>query len=181
MPLTAAASGLRGLSLPGLPLLAAQEHRGTGGAALTGCGQELLKLERSQKGKEEETEGRLAGSCLLLQARESLPLCVQKDPSSYSTAGQTTNVHHSGGQPSNWSYRRGREEKEKETSELGKASGSAESKSCGGCQLPLFHRGCPFFCCESTRQMERFRSGLQVQALFTKRARCKAAAAAQGL
>ncbi|XP_040981053.1 uncharacterized protein LOC115345234 isoform X3 [Aquila chrysaetos chrysaetos] len=73
-------------------------------------------------------------------------------------------------------------EKEKETSELAKASGSAESKSCGGCQLPPFHCGCPFFCRESTRQMERFRSGLQVQALFTKRARCKAAAAAaQGL
>ncbi|XP_052638131.1 uncharacterized protein LOC128139577 isoform X1 [Harpia harpyja] len=54
-------------------------------------------------------------------------------------------------------------EKEKETSELGKASGSAESKSCGGCQLPPFHCGCPFFCRESTRQMERFRSGLQVQ------------------
>ncbi|XP_052648803.1 uncharacterized protein LOC128144219 isoform X2 [Harpia harpyja] len=33
----------------------------------------------------------------------------------------------------------------------------------GGCQLPPFHRGCPFFCRESTRQMERFRSGLQVQ------------------
>ncbi|XP_040980890.1 uncharacterized protein LOC121233446 isoform X1 [Aquila chrysaetos chrysaetos] len=48
MPLKAAASGLRGLSLPGLPLLAARERRGTGGA-LTGCGQELLKLERPQK------------------------------------------------------------------------------------------------------------------------------------
>ncbi|KAM9600797.1 uncharacterized protein ACIBXB_004041 [Morphnus guianensis] len=91
MPLTAAASGLRGLSLPGLPLLAARERRGTGGA-LTGCGQKLLKLERLQKGK--EAEGRLAGSCLPLQARETLPLCVRKDPSSYSTAGQTTNVHH---------------------------------------------------------------------------------------
>ncbi|XP_040977797.1 tRNA (guanine-N(7)-)-methyltransferase-like isoform X2 [Aquila chrysaetos chrysaetos] len=81
MPLKAAASGLRGLSLPGLPLLAARERRGTGGA-LTGCGQELVKLERPQKGKEEETEGRLAGSCLPLQARESLPLRVWKDPSS---------------------------------------------------------------------------------------------------
>ncbi|XP_069626399.1 uncharacterized protein [Haliaeetus albicilla] len=50
MPLTAAASGLRGLSLPGLPLLAAREHRGTGGAR-TGCGRELLKLERPQKGQ----------------------------------------------------------------------------------------------------------------------------------
>ncbi|XP_074882835.1 uncharacterized protein LOC142030497 [Buteo buteo] len=66
MPLTAAASGSRGLSLPGLPLLAAREHRGTGGA-LAGCGRELLKLERPQKSKEEETEGRPAGSCLPLQ------------------------------------------------------------------------------------------------------------------
>ncbi|KAM9654751.1 uncharacterized protein ACIBXB_006757 [Morphnus guianensis] len=48
MPLTAAASGLRGLSLPGLPLLAARERGGTGGA-LPGCGQKLLKLERLQK------------------------------------------------------------------------------------------------------------------------------------
>ncbi|XP_040975190.1 uncharacterized protein LOC115333957 isoform X2 [Aquila chrysaetos chrysaetos] len=83
MPLTAAASGLRGLSLPGLPLRAAREHKGTGGA-LTGCGQELLrlKLERPEKGREEEMEGRPAGSCLPLQARESLPLRVWKDPSS---------------------------------------------------------------------------------------------------
>ncbi|XP_052660213.1 uncharacterized protein LOC128149265 isoform X2 [Harpia harpyja] len=50
-----------------------------------------------------------------------------------------------------------------------------------GCQLAPFRCGCPFFCNDGTRQMERFRSGLQVQALFTKRARCKAAAAAQGL
>ena len=81
MPLTAAASGLRGLSLPGLPLLEAREHRGTGGA-LTGCGRELLKLERPQKGKEEETAGHLAGSCLPLQARENLPLWVWEDPAS---------------------------------------------------------------------------------------------------
>ena len=46
-------------------------------------GQELpqLKLERPQKGKEEETEGHLARSCLPLQARESLLLWVRKDPS----------------------------------------------------------------------------------------------------
>lgn len=81
MPLTAAASGSRGLSLPGLPLLAARERRGTGGA-LTGCGRELLKLERPQEGKEEETEGHLAGSCLPLQARETLPLWAWEDPSS---------------------------------------------------------------------------------------------------
>ncbi|XP_040975857.1 uncharacterized protein LOC121232589 [Aquila chrysaetos chrysaetos] len=50
IPLTAAASGLRGLSLAGLPLCAAREHRGTG-RALTGYGQELLrlKLERPEK------------------------------------------------------------------------------------------------------------------------------------
>ncbi|KAM9630151.1 uncharacterized protein ACIBXB_016692 [Morphnus guianensis] len=83
IPLTAAASGLRGLSLPGLPLRAAREHGGTG-RALTSCGQELLrlKLERPEKGREEEMEGRPASSCLPLQARESLPLHVWKDPSS---------------------------------------------------------------------------------------------------
>ncbi|KAM9589240.1 uncharacterized protein ACIBXB_007681 isoform 1-T1 [Morphnus guianensis] len=50
MLLTAPASGLRGLSLPGLALLLAWEQKGTGGA-LTGCGQELLrlKLERPEK------------------------------------------------------------------------------------------------------------------------------------
>ncbi|KAM6264767.1 uncharacterized protein M6G45_005851 [Spheniscus humboldti] len=36
-----------------------------------------LKLERPEKGKEEEIEGHLAGSCLPLQARESLPLRVE--------------------------------------------------------------------------------------------------------
>ncbi len=43
--------------------------------ALTACGEELLqlKLERPQKGKEEEeTKGQPASSCLPLQARESL-------------------------------------------------------------------------------------------------------------
>ena len=54
------------------------------GGVLTGCGQKLpqLKPERPKKGKEEEIEGRLAGSCLPLQARERLPLQVRKDPSS---------------------------------------------------------------------------------------------------
>ncbi|KAK4807304.1 hypothetical protein QYF61_006365 [Mycteria americana] len=48
------------------------------GGAPADCGQELLrlKLERPEKGKEEEIEGRPAGSCLPLQARESLPLRV---------------------------------------------------------------------------------------------------------
>ncbi|XP_052651921.1 uncharacterized protein LOC128145602 isoform X6 [Harpia harpyja] len=32
-----------------------------------------------------------------------------------------------------------------------------------GCQLAPFRRGCPFFCRDGRRQMERFRSGLQVQ------------------
>ncbi|KAM9610615.1 uncharacterized protein ACIBXB_022306 [Morphnus guianensis] len=118
MPLTAAASGLRGLSLPGLPLLAARERGGTGGA-LPGCGQKLLKLERLQKGKEEETEGRLAGSCLLLQARESLPLQVWKDPSLWSTAAKRLEFH-----------KRKVGEKEKEASELARSPGRSKSKSC---------------------------------------------------
>ncbi|KAM6190254.1 uncharacterized protein WM294_013798 [Sarcoramphus papa] len=51
MPLTAPASGLRGLSLPSPAPLVAWGQKGTGGA-LTGCGQELprLKLERPEKG-----------------------------------------------------------------------------------------------------------------------------------
>ncbi|KAK4805267.1 hypothetical protein QYF61_018308 [Mycteria americana] len=71
------ASGLCGLFLPELALLAAWGQKGTGGA-LAGCGQELLrlKLERPEKGKEEEIEGWPASICLLLQARESLPLRV---------------------------------------------------------------------------------------------------------
>ncbi|XP_075376593.1 uncharacterized protein LOC142418522 isoform X2 [Mycteria americana] len=66
LPVPAPASALRGLSVPGLALLAAWGRKGTG-RALAGCGQELLrlKLERPDKG---------------------------------------------GGQPSNQSYRRGREE-----------------------------------------------------------------------
>ncbi|KAM6265234.1 uncharacterized protein M6G45_006094 isoform 1-T1 [Spheniscus humboldti] len=50
MPLTAPASGLRGLSLPSLALLAAWGRKGTGGA-LTGCGQELLRLKLERPGK----------------------------------------------------------------------------------------------------------------------------------
>ncbi|XP_072726716.1 uncharacterized protein [Ciconia boyciana] len=94
LPVTAPASGLRGLSVPGLALLAAWGRKGTGGA-LAGCGRELprLKLERPEKAKEEEIEGRPASSCLPLQARESLPLRVRKDPSSSSTAGEAASVH----------------------------------------------------------------------------------------
>lgn len=59
------------------------EREGTG-RALTGRGEQLLqlKLEKPEKGTEEEMEGHLAGSCLLLQARKSLPLWVRKGPSS---------------------------------------------------------------------------------------------------
>ena len=83
MPSTAPTSGLHDLSLPGLGLLAAWGRKGAGGA-LTGCGQELLqlKLERPEKGKEEEIKGLLASSCLPLQARERLSPWVRKDPSS---------------------------------------------------------------------------------------------------
>ena len=65
MPLTAAVSGLRGFSLPGVAILAARGRKGTH-RALPGCGQELprLKLETPTKGKAEETEGALAASCL---------------------------------------------------------------------------------------------------------------------
>ncbi|KAM6316260.1 uncharacterized protein O3Q21_008923 [Podargus strigoides] len=65
MPLSAPASGSRGLCLPGLALLAARGRKGRGGA-VPGCGRELpwLQLERPEKGKEEETEGYPAGSCL---------------------------------------------------------------------------------------------------------------------
>ncbi|KAM6323087.1 uncharacterized protein O3Q21_005782 [Podargus strigoides] len=65
MPLSAPASGSRGLCLPGLALLAARGRKGRGGA-VPGCGRELpwLQLERPEKGKEEETEGYPTGSCL---------------------------------------------------------------------------------------------------------------------
>ncbi|XP_072737838.1 uncharacterized protein [Ciconia boyciana] len=41
------------------------------------------------------------------------------------------------------------------------------------CQLPPFRHGCPFFCHESTRQMERIRSGLQVHASVLKAIKVK--------
>jgi len=80
-PLTTPAPGLCGLSLPGLALLAARGRKGRGGV-LTGCGQELarLKLERPEKAEEDEIEDWLACSCFPLQAGESLPLQVRKDP-----------------------------------------------------------------------------------------------------
>ncbi|XP_052651917.1 uncharacterized protein LOC128145602 isoform X2 [Harpia harpyja] len=95
MPLTAAASGLRGLSLPGLPLLAARERRGAGGA-LTGCGQELRKLERPQKagyGHVASERGYVSRRPHVVRAvrRSRVPLC--------------------GGQPSDGSSRRRREER----------------------------------------------------------------------
>ena len=67
MPLAVPAPGLCGLRVLGLTLLAAWGRKGRGGA-LSGCGQELLrlKLDRPEKGEEEEIEGHLAGSCLPL-------------------------------------------------------------------------------------------------------------------
>jgi len=81
--LTVPTSGWCGLSLPGVTLLVAWGQKGTG-RVLTGCRQELsqLKLERTEKGEEKEIKGHLAGSCLLLQARESVLLWVRKYPSS---------------------------------------------------------------------------------------------------
>jgi len=69
--------------VPGLGLLASWGRKERGGA-LSGCGRELagLKLESPEKAEEEEEmEGHLAGSCLALQAGESLPLRVRKAPS----------------------------------------------------------------------------------------------------
>ena len=83
MPLAAPAPGLCGLRVPGLAVLAAWGRKGRGGA-LSGCGQEVarLKLESPEKAEEEEEmEGQLAGSCLALQAGESLPVRVRKAPS----------------------------------------------------------------------------------------------------
>ncbi|XP_075297827.1 uncharacterized protein LOC142363958 isoform X3 [Opisthocomus hoazin] len=76
--LTAPTSGWCGQSLPGVTLLVAWGQKGTG-RVLTGCRQELsqLKLERPEKGEEKEIKGHLAGSCLLLQARESVLLWVE--------------------------------------------------------------------------------------------------------
>ncbi|XP_075292782.1 uncharacterized protein LOC142363265 isoform X4 [Opisthocomus hoazin] len=78
MPLAAPAPGLCGLCVPGLDVLAARGRKGRGGA-LSGCGQEVvrLKLECPEKAENEEMEGHLAGSCLALQAGESLPLRVE--------------------------------------------------------------------------------------------------------
>ncbi|KAK4821280.1 hypothetical protein QYF61_017644 [Mycteria americana] len=81
LPVTAPASGLRGLSVPGLALLAAWGRTWTGGA-LGGCGQELrrLKLERPEKGGEEEIEGRPAG-------RQLPPAAGKREPASPGEVG----------------------------------------------------------------------------------------------
>ncbi|KAM6037388.1 uncharacterized protein VSU04_016159 isoform 2-T6 [Chlamydotis macqueenii] len=83
------------------------------------------------------------------------------------------NLKHGGGQPSGRSYRRG--EKQKAASDLSDSPSSAGSESCAS-EAPraavaasdflamsgaVFHRGCPFLGHESTRWMERSRSGLQ--------------------
>ncbi|KAM6228739.1 uncharacterized protein M6G45_016217 [Spheniscus humboldti] len=62
MALAAPASGLRGLSLPGLALLAAWGRKGTGGA-LAGCGQELprLKPERPEEDERPQLQKREGG------------------------------------------------------------------------------------------------------------------------
>ncbi|KAM6329760.1 uncharacterized protein O3Q21_003359 [Podargus strigoides] len=116
MPLSAPASGSRGLCLPGLALLAARGRKGRGGA-VPGCGRELpwLQLERPEKGKEEETEGYPAGSCL----------------STWRTAERQELQKRKEGP------------KEKEASYLANAPSSATSESCGesrpcGALLPLF-------------------------------------------
>ncbi|KAM6076503.1 uncharacterized protein VSU04_004017 [Chlamydotis macqueenii] len=71
------------------------------------------------------------------QREPSLPLRVRKDPSLYSSAGQTASAHctvctwnlkHGGGQPSGRSYRRG--EKQKAASGLSDSPSSAGSESC---------------------------------------------------
>ncbi|KAM6061057.1 uncharacterized protein VSU04_008717 [Chlamydotis macqueenii] len=117
---------------------------------LTACGEELLqlKLERPQK----------AGQT----ASAHCTVCMW-------------NLKHGGGQPSGRSYRRG--EKQKAASDLSDSPSSAGSESCAS-EAPraavaasdflamsgaAFHRGRPFLGRESTRWMERSRSGLQVQ------------------
>ncbi|KAM6037383.1 uncharacterized protein VSU04_016159 isoform 1-T5 [Chlamydotis macqueenii] len=87
------------------------------------------------------------------------------------------NLKHGGGQPSGRSYRRG--EKQKAASDLSDSPSSAGSESCAS-EAPraavaasdflamsgaVFHRGCPFLGHESTRWMERSRSGLQGRGL----------------
>ncbi|KAM6037389.1 uncharacterized protein VSU04_016159 isoform 3-T8 [Chlamydotis macqueenii] len=88
------------------------------------------------------------------------------------------NLKHGGGQPSGRSYRRG--EKQKAASDLSDSPSSAGSESCAS-EAPraavaasdflamsgaVFHRGCPFLGHESTRWMERSRSGLQGRVPF---------------
>ncbi|XP_075292780.1 uncharacterized protein LOC142363265 isoform X2 [Opisthocomus hoazin] len=140
MPLAAPAPGLCGLCVPGLDVLAARGRKGRGGA-LSGCGQEVvrLKLECPEKAENEEMEGHLAGSCLALQAGESLPLrrgtaverasergYVPREPRLL-RAARHTRFLLGGGQPSGRSYGRGREERE--ASEVAESPSSAESES----------------------------------------------------
>ncbi|XP_075292783.1 uncharacterized protein LOC142363265 isoform X5 [Opisthocomus hoazin] len=148
MPLAAPAPGLCGLCVPGLDVLAARGRKGRGGA-LSGCGQEVvrLKLECPEKAENEEMEGHLAGSCLALQAGESLPLrrgtaverasergYVPREPRLL-RAARHTRFLLGGGQPSGRSYGRGREERE--ASEVAESPSSAESESRVACTLLL--------------------------------------------
>ncbi|XP_074677326.1 uncharacterized protein LOC141922115 isoform X3 [Strix aluco] len=85
--LTAPTSGLCEVSLPGLALLTAQGQKGTGGA-LPGCGQRT-GAAAAEAGETRES-GRKRKSRPSVQhpppsaGRESLPLCVRKEPSSQS-------------------------------------------------------------------------------------------------
>ncbi|XP_064326321.1 uncharacterized protein LOC135316575 isoform X2 [Phalacrocorax carbo] len=99
MPLTAAISGLRGFSLPGVAILAARGRKGTH-RALPGCGQELpcLKLERPQKGRgqpsnrsfrrgREETRRKKHLNWQILPAALRARAVVQMDESCRATEG----------------------------------------------------------------------------------------------
>ncbi|XP_074670081.1 uncharacterized protein LOC141919002 [Strix aluco] len=85
--LTAPTSGLCEVSLPGLALLTARGQKGTGGA-LPGCGQRT-GAAAAEAGETRES-GRKRKSRPSVQhpppsaGRESLPLCVRKEPSSQS-------------------------------------------------------------------------------------------------
>ncbi|XP_074721082.1 uncharacterized protein LOC141942037 [Strix uralensis] len=85
--LTAPTSGLCEVSLPGLALLTARGQKGTGGG-LPGCGQQT-GAAAAEAGETRES-GRKRKSRPSVQhpppsaGRESLPLCVRKEPSSQS-------------------------------------------------------------------------------------------------
>ncbi|XP_074687722.1 uncharacterized protein LOC141926196 isoform X2 [Strix aluco] len=96
MPLTAPTSGLCGLSLSGLALLTAWGQKGTGGA-LPDCGPwtgAAAAEDGETRERERRRKSRPSGQHPPPSAgRESLPLCVRKEPSSQSAAGQAASVH----------------------------------------------------------------------------------------